>query len=181
VNSPFDFAAEYREMTDEQLMEVAGEGGLVDEAQLALRAEMANRKLTTEMVRSYRSEMLRYWSADNARAESLKPITGNRLPLGKFMLFGRSYLSEDDKAHGIEVRTKWFTFRGFPIFPVASYRFSREQLTTGLIEWNEEKPINQIPLNWNQAIRTWFKTAGLFILGAGLVVIYLAWQEKSHK
>jgi len=143
-------------MSDEQLLQIAGEGGLVGEAKLALQAEMENRKLTTEMVQSYRSEMLRYGNAAKTRDEDLKPIIGTRLLVGSFALLGRSYLSEDDKVRGIVVRTKWFEIRGFPIFPVASYRFSRKEVTTGLIKWNEEKLIDQIPLNWNQAIRTWF-------------------------
>ena len=168
-------------MTDDQLLQIAGEGDLVDEANLALRTEMTHRKLTSEMIQSYRSEMLRYENAAKARDEDLKLITGTTLIIGRFALLGRSYLSEEDRARGIEVRTKWFEIRGFPIFPIASYRFSREEVTTGLIKWNEEKLIDQIPLNWNQAIRTWFKTIGLAILFMALVFLFLAWQERSHR
>jgi hypothetical protein len=163
-----DFATEYRGMTDEQLLGIAGEGELVDEAQQALQIEMKNRKLTPEMVQSYHAETQRYLLAQKAEIKS------ELFSFSLFRLYGRAYLSEEDKAQGIQVRTKWLTLRGLPIIPVASYRYSCKDLTTGQIQWREEKVIDQIPLNWNQAIRTWVKSTGLFVLVIALTIIYLA-------
>jgi hypothetical protein len=168
-----DFPAEYRGMTDEQLLEIAGEGGLVDEAKSALQVEMQNRKLTPEMVENYHSEMERYRLGQKER-------TRQALTTGFFRLFGRSYLSEEDKAQGIQLRTKWLALRGLPIIPIASYRYSCHRVTTGFIEWKEEKVIDRVPLNWNQAIRTWVQSTGLVVLTIALSLIYLAWQYRAH-
>jgi hypothetical protein len=176
VNSPIDFALEYRDMSDEQLLQIAGEGGFVDDAKLALQAEMAHRKLTTEMVKSYRSEQQKYEDAQKVGDPNVHATMGTG-----FVVYGRDYLSEDDRTHGIQVRTKWLAIRGFPIFPVASYRYSCHQVATGLIKWKDEKLIGQVPLYWKQVIRTWLKTIGVFILGGIVVFLFLAWQDKSHK
>jgi murein L,D-transpeptidase YcbB/YkuD len=170
-----DFASEYRGMTDEQLLEIAGEGELVDEAQQALQIEMKNRKLTPEMVQSYHAETQRYLLAQKAEVKS------ELFNFSLFRLYGRTYISEEDKAQGIQVRTKWLTLRGLPIVPVASYRYSCQNVTTGQIKWNEEKVIDQVPLNWNQAIRTWLKSTGLFVLLISLTIICLVWQDRSHR
>jgi hypothetical protein len=174
MNEHTDFAAEYRGMTDEQLLEIAGEGELVDEALQALRIEMQNRKLTPEMVQSYHSEMQRYQAAQKAR-------TQEALTTGFFRKFGRAYLSEEDKQRSIQVRTEWFALRGLPIIPIASYRCSSQKVTTGFIQWKEDKVIDRVPLNWNQVIGTWVKSTGLFVLVISLAIIYLAWNVRSHR
>lgn len=170
-----DFAIEYHGMTDEQLLEIAGEGGLVDEAQQALQVEMKNRKLTPEMVQNYRAETQRYNLAQKAE------IKHELFSFSLFRLYGRAFLSEEDKAQGIQVRTKWLTLRGLPIVPVASYRYRCEDVTTGLIRWKEEKVIDQVALNWRQAGRTWLKTTGLVILAFALFFAFLVWQDQSHR
>jgi hypothetical protein len=174
-NAHTDFAAQYRDMTDEQLLEIAGEGELVEEAQQALRVEMQNRKLTPEMVQSYHAEMQRYLLAQKAE------IKHGLFSFSWIRLYGRMYLSDEDKAQGIQVRTKWFTMRGLPIFPIASYRYSCHEVTTGQIRWKEEKVIDQVPLNWNQAIGTWVKSTGLLVLMIALTVIYLSVQDRAHR
>jgi hypothetical protein len=172
-----DFATEYRRMTDEQLLGIAGEGELVDEAKFALQVEMQNRKLTPEMVQSYRSETLRYQLAQKAEDPNVRR---SLFGLG-FNLCGRAYLSEEDGKRGIQVRTKWFTLRGLPIVPIASYRYSCQDVTTGLVQWKEEKLIDQVPLNWNQAMRTWVKSTGLLVLAIALTFLFLAWQDRAHR
>jgi hypothetical protein len=174
MNEHTDFATQYRGMTDEQLLEIAGEGSLVEEAHEALRVEMQNRKLTPEMVHNYHAETQRYQLAQ--KAEVNRVLLGNSF----FRLYGRAYLSEEDRAQGIQVRTKWFTMRGLPIIPIASYRYSCHNVTTGLVEWKEEKVIDKVPLNWRQAGLTWIKTTGLLVLTFVLVAIYAAWQDKAH-
>jgi hypothetical protein len=172
-----DFAAEYRGMSDEQLLEIAGEGELVDEAQQALQVEMQNRKLTPAMVQAYHSETQRYLLAQKAEDPNVRP---SLFGMG-FSLYGRAYLSEEDKSQGIQVRTKWFTLRGVPVIPIASYRYSCQHVTTGLIDWKEEKVIDQVPLNWRQAGITWLKTIGPLILIIAITIAAVAWQDRTHK
>jgi hypothetical protein len=171
-----DFATTYQHMSDEQLLQIGGEGRLVEEATLALQTEMRRRKLTPEMVKSFRSETLRYELAQKAEDPNVRR---GLFGLG-FRLYGRAYLSDEDKHHGIQVRTKWFTLRGLPIIPTASYRYSCHDVTTGLIEWKEERVIDQVPLNWKQAIRTWAKSTGLFLLAVALTFAFLVWHDRVH-
>jgi hypothetical protein len=158
-------------------LQIAGEGGLVDEAKLALEVEMQNRKLTPEMIQNYCAETLRYELAQKAADPN---VSRSLFGLG-FCLYGRAYLSEDDRTQGIQVRTKWFTLRGLPIIPIASYRYSCQDVTTGLIQWKEEKVIEQVPLNWKQALQTWVKSTGLFVLAIAITILYVAWQDRSHR
>jgi hypothetical protein len=171
-----DFAAEYRAKTDEQLLQIAGEGDLLDEARLALHSEMQTRKLTPEMVKDYRAETQRYELAQRAEDPN---VSRSLLGMG-FSLFGRAYLSEEDRAHGIQVRTKWFTLRGLPVIPIASYRYSCHDVTTGLIHWKEEKVIDRVGLNWRQVGLTWLKTTGLFVFAALLFIAFLAWRDRTQ-
>jgi hypothetical protein len=171
-----DFATEYRGMTDEQLLEVAGEGELVDEAQQALQVEMQNRKLTRQMADTYHAGQMRFKNAGKIKDPNNSTFAG----IG-FRTFGRACLSEGDRANGIEVRTKWFVLRDLPIFPVASYRYSRKEMTTGQISWTEEKLIDRVPLDWKQAIRTWSVGIGFIVLTITLVALFVAWQDRAHR
>ena len=47
-----DFSAQYQTLSDEALTQLASEGGLRSEADLALRAEMRKRSIGTKEVRS---------------------------------------------------------------------------------------------------------------------------------
>jgi hypothetical protein len=171
-----NFAVEYKGLTDEQLLQIAGEGGLVEEAAQAIQIEMRSRKLTPAMVENYRAETQRYELARKAE----DPNRSQSMFGTGFTILGRAYLSDQDKAQGIQVRTKWFALRGLPLFPVASYRYSCQDVTTGLIQWKEEKVIDQVPLNWKQAGRTWLKTTGLIILSLALLIAFLEWRNSLH-
>jgi hypothetical protein len=175
MNSPTDFALQYRTLADEQLLQIAGEGGLVDEAKLALHTEMGKRKLTTEMVEKYRAEQQRY-EDQRKKSNPIRPT----MDIGT-RLYGRDFLTDEDRSRGIQVRTKWFCLRGLPIVPLASYRYSCQNVTTGLIDWKEEKLIGQVPLYWKQVIRTWIKFLLFFVAGITLVILFLAWQERSPR
>jgi hypothetical protein len=48
MSTHIDFATQYRNMTDDQLLQIASDGGLVDEATVALNSEMASRKLRAQ-------------------------------------------------------------------------------------------------------------------------------------
>jgi hypothetical protein len=178
VNGISDVALEYSKMRDEQLLQIAGEGGLVDEAKLALQVEMERRNLTAKMVDDYRSEQLRYESGRKWKDPNVRSFYIFRTG---FRVFGRAYLSDEDNANGIAVRTKWFVAMGIPIFPVASYRYCQKEVTTGMIDWTEMKLIGRVSLNWRQASRTWLVGMGSIVLISGMFVALLWWADRSHR
>jgi hypothetical protein len=166
-----EFLTTYQHMTDGQLLQIASEGGLTDQAQLPLRAEMAARKLTTNALDAYRK--------DQQQIRTEQEQERNRSTF--FDLFGRSFLSEEDRAQGIEVRTKWFASRGVPIFPVASYRYRCKRRTIGkaTVILHEEL-IDRIPLYWPQVLLTWAKTiAGVAVMLAAF--IFYDWLRGGRR
>src|ERR1035437_5519778 len=89
VSTFIDFATRYRSMTDKQLLQIASEGGLADEAAVALHSEMASRKLTPQAMSSYKADQLEYEREQVERS--------NRS--GIFRLFGRRVVSSENTAH----------------------------------------------------------------------------------
>ncbi len=178
MNSPSDLALEYRGMTDDQLLQLASEGGFTDEAKLALQTEMSRRKLTQDMVESLRDEQSHYENAKKWRDPNVKTfIWGVGLDV-----FGRAYLSQEDKQHDIRVRTKWFVLRNVPIFPIASYRYEYKERTIGQIKWQQEKLLNRVTLNWKQVLTTYAQLLGFVILILGAVWAYSTWDlNHPHK
>ena len=157
-------------MTDDQLLQIASEGGLADEAAVALHSEMASRRLTPQAMSSYKADQVEYEREQVERSNSS----------GLFRLFGRKVVSSEDTDHRVEVRTKWFAPRGVPIFPVASYRYSCRQKTIGKATSSHQGLIDRVPLDWGQVLRTGAITYGLIILSLTLLVVAAEWQNKTH-
>jgi hypothetical protein len=170
VSTFIDFAARYRNMTDDQLLQIASEGGLADGADLLLHSEMASRKLTPQSMSSYKTELL----------ECEREQTENANKSGLFRLFGRRLVSQEGIAQRVEVRTKWFAPRGIPVFPVASYRYARKQKTMGKATVTHEALIGRVPLDWGQVLRTGAISYGLVILTFFLLVVAAEWQGRTH-
>jgi len=177
VYSSTNFATEYQSMSDDELLRIAAEGDLVEEAKMALQTEMSKRKLTKDAVTKFQTEQHR---AEQARKEKEAKSRPNFLGYG-FALYGRSYLSEEDRSHGIQVRTKWFVMRYTPIFPIASYRFECKERNIGDAHVEQEKLLNQVPLNWKQVITTYAKTIGMVILVLGLLIAWEAFRNGHHR
>jgi hypothetical protein len=157
-------------MTDDQLLQIASEGGLTDEAAVALHGEMASRKLSSQAVSSYEADQ---------RANERKQVEKSNQS-GVFRLFGRRLISQHNTTHRVEIRTKWFALRGIPVFPVASYRYSCQQKTIGKATARHERLIDRVPLDWGQVLRTAAITYGLMILTLTLLGFIAEWQAKMH-
>ncbi len=157
-------------MTDDQLLHLASDGGLTDEAAIALRSEMATRRLTSQAMSSYKSDLL----------ESKRTQLEQANYSGICRLFGRKVISQSDTTHDIVIRTKWFAPRGLPLFPVGSYRYSRKRRTIGTATSIQEELIDRVPLNWGQVLRTGALSYGLVILTMALIVLWAEWQNKTH-
>ncbi len=168
--STSDFAVEYHRLTDDELLQISSEGGLVAEAKSALQAELSSRKLSSHSLDTYKEDQLRN---QRVRLEQSNES-------GCFRLYGRKILSDGDTSQSTEIRTKWFALRSVPIFPIASYRYSRRQRTLGKASLTEEKLIEQVPLNWGQVLQTAAITYGLILLTLVLIVVIGEWQIKTH-
>jgi hypothetical protein len=172
-----NFATEYQDLPDDDLLRIAAEGDLVEEAKIALQAEMSRRKLTKDAVTKYQVDEQR--QAEQNRKET-GAKTANFFGYG-FEFFGRAYLSEEDRSHGIQVRTKWFSIRHTPIFPIASYRCQCKERNLGKAHVEQEKLLNQVPLNWKQVIATYAKTIGIVILTIVAIVAWNAFRKWLHR
>jgi hypothetical protein len=160
MTHPSNFEVVYANMNDEQIMHIANQGGLVEDAELALRKELNRRGLTVEKREAHIFRQKREKAEDHAK-EKILPFS---MGLG-FTFYGRNYLSEKDKANDIQLRTKWFVISWIPIFPIASYRFSCNEKSAGFLRWNaEQKLVSRVPLNWTQVCSTWLKFLALITI-----------------
>lgn len=159
----------YKTLTNNELLNLAREGGFTDEAEQVLRKELARRNLTTGDLKRHIAASER----SNLRDEVTERGGGYR-SLG-LQFFGVDYLNEADRKANIRVRTKWFTMSGIPLIPIASYRF---KCTTDSGKWSlrdaQHGVIDRIPLNWGQVFVTWVKVA-IVAIGAGLLIVGVAW------
>jgi len=146
--TPSELLSTYQHMTDGQLLQVANEGGLIPEAQLALAEELHRRNIKKTDVALHKEK----------RQETLeKEATERWFPFGYslgYAFYGRKYLNEDDRRQNIHVRTKFFVFT-IPLIPIASYRFKCSGSPSKWFQWNTQyRVLNRVPLNWDQVFLT---------------------------
>jgi hypothetical protein len=160
TNSYSNFATQYQQMLDGQLLLLANEGGLVDEAHQALTEELRKRNLKKQDIVQQEKKSPHEHRLGAAEEKQFRwadhwwvdPGTG-------YYFFGRHYLNEADKSADIQLRTKWIALGGIPLIPLASYRLKCKQKSFGWFRWNEEqRVVNRVALNWNQILLTWIKT-----------------------
>jgi len=170
MDSPSDFAKTYQKLTDDELTQVASEGGFTEEAHRALEVELARRKISSETISELHKEQEQEKTASRAvRTFSLRG-TGT-------CFFGRNYLSLEDEEKNIQVRTKWFALFGFPVFPIASYRITYSTRSKFKLWWGAKGDyVDRIPLQWSQVLATWSK-ALVTVLVLWLV---LTWHWRHH-
>lgn len=111
-----DWPSRYRELSDDGLMQLAIEGGLVPEAESALRQEMQRRSLSDHDVRA-----LSDWQ------QQQKPVPPpQRVFLGYGVRFvGKKFLSEQEERSGVFVSTKFIVLNRVCLIPVGSYRLKQ--------------------------------------------------------
>jgi hypothetical protein len=169
MDSPSDFALIYQKMTDDELLQIASEGGFVDAAQNALQAELKRRNITSREVAAHSSALKQEKIEKSATRKFAFRGTG-------LVFYGRHYMSESDRDENIQLRTKWFAFCSFPIYPIASYRFACKSRTKFRLWSGDEKFIDQVRLQWSQIIETWSKAIGVVLL----IVLYFVLSERWH-
>lgn len=158
----------YRSLTDQELLNRGSQDGFTDKAEQVLRKELARRNLGTADIKRFIAAS----EHSKLRDEVIERGGGYR-GFG-LQFFGKSYLNETDKKANIQVRTKWFTMSGIPLFPIASYRFK----CTG--NPGKQKVLDRVPFNWAQISMTWIKASTLLV-GAALLVIGFYWYLDRGK
>ena len=175
MHTPSEFLTTYQHMTDAQLLQVANEGGLVPEAQLALTEELHRRNLKKSDLAQHRPSARKRLESESR--ELWFPLVRYH-SLG-FGFYGRKYLNEHDRKEHIQVRTKFFVFT-IPLIPIASYRFKCTGDPNKWFQWNTQyRVLNHVPLNWDQVFLTWAKTAA-WIIGMFAAVALYVWSKVSH-
>jgi hypothetical protein len=163
-----DFAAQYRALSDEAITQLASEGGLRPEADVALREEMRKRSIGTKEVRSLRVKQ---------KKAKLQARVGNNPYSYRgtgLRLRGDKFLTEADRNKGITVVTRWIVFAFMPLIPLGSYRVTRS------IDGDSNPQIvSKVPLQWDQVLEGW-KTALLVMLAMLGVVLASIWWTAKH-
>jgi hypothetical protein len=159
-----DFAVQYGDMSDFELTQLASEGGLRPEAEVALKAELRKRSIGSKEVRVLRVEQKRtklQTAANNpyfARGSGLQ-------------LRGNKFLTESDRNRGITVATRWIVFACLPLIPIGSYRIKRHD--------NYSKPeiVSKVSLQWDQVWRGWGVAAMIVLAVIAALAAMIAWSE----
>src|SRR5215469_11800096 len=111
-----DYTAQYAVLSDEEITQLASEGGLSPDADAALRAEMLKRSIGATQVRSLRVKQ---------KKAKLQAWVGNNPDIGRgtrLELRGHKFLTQADERKGIAVVTRWIVFAYMPLIPIGSYR-----------------------------------------------------------
>ena len=162
-----DFGEQYRALS-EAITQLASEGGLRSEADVALRAEMRRRSIGSKDVRSLRVKQkrakLQTWVGNNPY---FYKGTGLRLR-------GDKFLTEADRNKGITAVTRWIVFAFMPLIPLGSYRvkYPSDGRSTPEI-------VSKVPLQWDQVFAGW-KTALFAVLAMIGVILASIWWMANH-
>jgi hypothetical protein len=166
-----DFANQYQQMPDGQLLLLANEGGLVDEAHQALTEELGKRNLKKQDIVLPKKKTPHERLQEAAEEKTIGSGRGGNTG---YYFYGRHYLNEADKAADIQLRTKWFVLASLPLIPLASYRLKCKQKSFGWFRWYAEQQIvNRVALNWNQIFLTWIKTFLVIAVFVAATILYL--------
>jgi hypothetical protein len=164
-----DFAAQYQVLSNEAITQLAIEGGLRPEANVALQAEMCRRSIGTRQVRSLRVEQ---------KKAQLQTRVGHN-PYFRYRgiglrLRGNKFLSEADKNKEIIVVTRWIVFAFMPLIPLGSYRVMEST-------YGNSNPtiVGKVRLQWDQVCNGWF--SGDFVRVCLVVVEMVAYAAVGQR
>jgi hypothetical protein len=158
------FSGSYADLSDDGLMELSIEGGLIPEAQHALAAEMQKRSISSSDVNEFKK-----WRDENA-----KPAPVRRTIFGYGLKFvGKKFLSTEDEREGIFVATRFVVLMGMPMIPLGSFRVDQHDRGFPQIH-------SSVALQLDQVWSGLWPTISLFIVGAaaGVLTAYLADKNR---
>ena len=160
-NSHDDFGALYAAMSDDEILELAGQGGLRPDAEAILAEQLRVRNISSSAVDAERHRQNR--AALQARV--------GRNPYSKRKGFGlqfrgKTFLSEEDERHGIQIKTRWFVMLWMSVVPLGSYRV--KPVANGAKGYQLISKsyliISKEPLNWEQVRSGWMVTASILLV-----------------
>lgn len=162
-----DFVSQYAALSDDEINELASEGGLRPEADIALREEMHKRSIGAAEVQSLRVR----------QSKAKLQMTAGHNPTDRgtgLSLQGHKFLTEADREKGITVATRWIVFVYMPLIPIGSYRVRKHLNATPEI-------VGQVPLQWDQVFEGW-KKAALVVLGiVGALLGIVLWERLQGR
>ncbi len=163
-----DFAAQYQLLSDDDITQLASEGGLRSEADLALKAEMRSRSIGATEVRALRGK----------QEKTKLQMTVGHNPYdyrgSGLQLRGDKFLDEMDRNRGITTVTRWIVFCYMPIIPIGSYRIKRSAH-----KGNNPEIIGTVNLQWDQVVRGW-RTTALIMLAFVCALLIFSWWGIFH-
>ena len=163
-----DFAAQYQALSDEAITQLASEGGLRPEADIALKAEMRRRSIGESKVRALRV------TQEKTKLQMMVGHNPYDYRGSGLRLRGDKSFDEADKSRGITTVTRWVVFCYMPIIPIGSYRIKRSVK-------DEKHPeiVAKVPLQWDQVLSGWMTTA-LIVLAFVCSLLTFSWWNISH-
>jgi hypothetical protein len=163
-----DFAAQYQALSDEAITQLASEGGLRPEADIALKAEMRKRSIGANDVRALRVKQ------EKTKLQMMVGHNPYDYRGSGLQLRGDKFLNETDKHRGVATVTRWIVFCYMSIIPIGSYRVKRSVK-------DEKHPeiIGKVNLQWDQVFRGWMTTA-LIVLAFVFTLLIFGWWGISH-
>ncbi len=152
---------DYQQLSrDEVLRLVLEKDQLTDQARLALEAEVARRGLSHDDFAAFKAEEA---TAIRARQKELERAT----PHQTYKEFrGRKNYSHDAKFRIEDFDTTlWIVGFWIPIIPLASLRIRRKfRRWWSICVSDQYRVIDRRPLDWEQILLTWIKTAAVLLL-----------------
>ena len=158
-----DFSAHYREMTVEQLMQVAHEGELQPMAAEALATEMAARRITEPQRKEYAQYVAQQRLQLQYQEKSLSATRGVKIAFR-----GPRFLSVEDRSNGIECRTRWLSILWIPLIPLGSFRVHANPPRVV----PRYEILSKVELNWAEVLRVWsIEASAVLLLITGLFLL----------
>ena len=160
-----DYTAQYAVLSDEEITQLASEGGLRPEADAALRAEMHKRSIAATQVRSLRVKQ---------KKAKLQARVGNNPDLGRgtrLELRGHKFLTEADERRGITVVTRWIVFAYMPLIPIGSYRVKEFEGCAN------PQIVGRVRLQWDQVLDGWKKAVMVILTFVAAVIGVILWER----
>jgi hypothetical protein len=163
-----DFASRYQALSDEAITQLASEGGLRPEADIALKAEMRKRSIGANDVRALRVKQ------EKTKLQMMVGHNPYDYRGSGLQLRGDKFIDETDRNRGITTVTRWIVFCYMSIIPIGSYRIKRSA-NSG----KNPEIIGKVNLQWDQVLAGWRRTALILLAVVGAVLI-LIWWDISH-
>jgi hypothetical protein len=165
-----DFAVQYQALSDDAITQLAAEGGLRPEADVALKAEMHRRSIGASGVRALQVKQ------EKAKLQMTVGHNPYDYRGSGLQLRGDKFLDETDRHRGITTVTRWIVFCYMPIIPIGSYRVKHSVK-------DEKHPeiIGKVNLQWDQVLDGWKKAAAVFLGIVGAMIGVVLWERLQGR